>query len=57
MGERRPYVINKGNHFYMADIPVSYVHESDRYLVFADLLFDILDEKPRHLKRPALVGI
>jgi adsorption protein B len=41
-----PYAVRSGNHFFVADDPFSYIHESDRYLVFADLLFDILNEKP-----------
>lgn len=54
--ERMPYVLKSKAHWFVADIPFSYVHEEDRYLIFADLLFDILKEKPRHGKRhPALV--
>lgn len=43
-----PYVIRAKNHFYIADIPFSFMHEKDRYLVFADILFDIVDLPPRH---------
>lgn len=53
--ERRPYAIRKGNRFYVADYPFSYMHEADRYLVFADLLFDVLGAKPRYSgKKPAV---
>ncbi len=52
-----PYVINKGNRYYVADIPFSYIHESDRYLIVCDLLFDILNEKPRWDENLALIRI
>lgn len=56
-GETVPYVIRKRNRFFVADIPFSFMHESDRMLVFADLLFDILNEQPRHHVRPAVVRL
>ncbi len=56
-GERRPYILQKNNYFYVADVPFSYVHESDRYLIFADILFDILKAPPRHTEKLALVRI
>src|SRR4051812_39585615 len=37
-----PYVINGSNFWYVADIPFGYISEEDRYLVFADLLHDII---------------
>lgn len=52
-----PYAIRAGNHFYVADVPFSFIHEADRYFVFADLLFDILNEKPRHNGKYAVVRI
>lgn len=43
-----PYIIRTNNYFYIADVPFSYRERSDRYLVFVDLLFDILGtEVPR----------
>lgn len=56
-GERIPYAIRKKNRFFVADIPFSFMHESDRMLVFADLLFDILGEKPRHDGKYAVVRL
>lgn len=56
-GERRPYILRNNNHFYIADSVFSYMHESDRYLVFSDLVFDILNEKPRHNKKYAVMRI
>jgi len=55
--DKIPYAIRSKNRFYIADIPFSYVHESDRYLVFADLLFDILNLPPRHKERLAVMRI
>jgi len=56
-GEIIPYILRAANHFYVADTPFSYLHESDRYLVFADLLFDVLNEKPRHATKYAFVRV
>ncbi len=51
-----PYILNKLNHWYVADAPFSYVHADDRYLIVADVLFDILKEEPLiKSKRPALL--
>lgn len=55
--EKLPYVIENHNKYYVADIPFSFIHESDRYLVFADLLFDILQETPKHQKKMALIRL
>lgn len=57
-GQVTPYALRLGNRFYVADIPFSYTHEADRYLVLSDLLFDILDERPRYPgKRPAVIRL
>ncbi len=37
-----PYIIQGGNFWYVADSPFAYLGEEDRYVVFADLLHDIL---------------
>ncbi len=55
--ERAPYIIKKENRFYIADIPFSYVHEADRYLIFSDLIFDIINEDPRREEKLAVVRI
>lgn len=55
--EKIPYVLQAKNHFYIADVPFSFMHEADRYFVMADLLFDILEEQPRHNGKYALVRI
>lgn len=41
-----PYFLRSGNKFVIGDLPMSYMHEGDRYFAFADLLFDILGEEP-----------
>ena len=45
-----PYVVHSGNLWYFADIPFSYASEEDRYLVFCDLIHDIvgIDHAPNH---------
>lgn len=54
-GEKIPWAIRAGNRFYISEIPLSYIHESDRYLVFADLLFDILNAVPKHNNKYAII--
>ncbi len=39
-----PYIIKSGNLYYIADMPVENVTQSDRYLLFADLLHDFIGE-------------
>lgn len=50
---RAPYALARGKHWYIADSPFSFISEEDRYLIFADLLFDILEEAPRRGPRQA----
>lgn len=57
---RTPYALVNGRHWYIADSPFSFITEEDRYLIFADLLFDILDEPPLRgpgEKKPALFRV
>jgi uncharacterized protein YdaL len=60
-GKRSPYaLVGGGAHWYVADSPFSYITEKDRYLIFADLLFDMLGEPPRRRpgeKKPALFRV
>jgi uncharacterized protein YdaL len=41
-GEVAPYVLRSGNFWYVADLPFSFIGPRDRYLVFSDLLHDML---------------
>ncbi len=41
-GAETPWAVRSGNLFHLAEAPFAYAHEDDRYLVFADLLFDAL---------------
>lgn len=52
-----PWALKSGNKFYITESPFSYMHEADRYFVFADLLFDILKVEPRHNSKNALLRI
>jgi uncharacterized protein YdaL len=56
-GAHTPYVVRKGDRFYVADNPMSVIDERDRYLIFADLLFDFLKLPPRSEKRFAALRI
>lgn len=40
-----PWTVRSGNLTYIAEIPLSYVTNNDRYLAFSDLLFDALAPK------------
>jgi len=42
--ETVPYIVRSGDFWYVADSPFAYASEQDRYLLFADLLHDILRE-------------
>lgn len=55
--EKTPYLLRKGDHFYIADNPVSVIDERDRYLILADVLFDFLKLAPRTQKRYALARL
>ena len=55
--ERRPWAIQSKNRFLIVEIPLSYVHAADRYFVFSDMLFDILQAAPRHNGKPAVVRL
>ncbi len=40
-----PYILRSGNFWYVADSPFALADERDRYILFADLLHDILGEQ------------
>lgn len=53
-----PYILHHKNWWYVADIPFGYITESDRYQIFADILFDVLNEQPEdNGKHYALVRV
>ncbi len=37
-GDKRPYIVQSGNFWYVADCPVDYMVEGGRHIVFSDLL-------------------
>ncbi|HWS36691.1 MAG TPA: polysaccharide deacetylase family protein [Actinoplanes sp.] len=59
-GSSLPWAVRSGNLTYVSEIPFSYVTHDDRYLIFADLLFDALGpntaERHRALIRIEDVG-
>jgi uncharacterized protein YdaL len=59
-GSTFPWAVTSGNFTYVAEIPFAYVTHDDRYLAFADLLFDVLGntgvERHRGLVRIEDVG-
>ncbi len=46
--KKTPYIIRNKNHWYVADNPFSFICDGDRYFIFADVLFDILNEPPQN---------
>ena len=59
-GSAFPWAVESGNFTYVSEIPFAYVTHDDRYLAFADLLFDVLApataERHRGLARIEDVG-
>lgn len=51
-----PYIIKSGKFYYVADIPFIHITDNDRYLLFSDILHDIIGEK-HHEAHDALVRI
>jgi uncharacterized protein YdaL len=41
-GTQLPYITRSGNFWYVADLPFSFIGPRDRYLVFSDVLHDML---------------
>jgi uncharacterized protein YdaL len=56
-GESEPYALRSDNFWYIADLPFSYTSPHDRYMVLADLLYDMLDRAPIHDDHPALIRL
>ncbi len=57
LAERIPYITHHWNRWFVADVPFSYINEEDRYLIFADVLFDMIDEKPLRQDKLAIVRL
>lgn len=55
-GRRIPYIVTSGNLTYIADSPFSLISPSDRYMLFADMLHDMLGEE-HPVAHPALIRI
>jgi uncharacterized protein YdaL len=51
-----PWATRSGNLTYIGEVPFTYMTESDRYIVFADLLFGIFAPQTAHTRR-ALVRL
>ena len=56
-GKETPYATENNGFYFVADNPFVYIHEQDRYLVFADLLFDFLNLPPRSRRRYAVLRL
>jgi uncharacterized protein YdaL len=50
-GRRVPWAVRSGSLFYVLEAPYPYAHEDDRYLVFADLLFEVLSPDTAERRR------
>lgn len=55
--ERAAYVTVRDGFYFVADNPFLFIHEQDRYLIVADLLFDFLGLPPRRGPRRALLRL
>ncbi len=61
-GNKTPYIVQqslgqRGALFYIADLPFSFIHYEDRYLIFCDVIYDILKEPTPNRKPVALVRL
>jgi uncharacterized protein YdaL len=56
-GSTMPWAVKSGNFTYVAEIPFAYVTHDDRYLAFADLLFDALGTPTTTARHRALARI
>jgi uncharacterized protein YdaL len=50
-GQEVPYIVRGGNLWYVGDLPFTYMAEEDRYLVLADILFDVMQSSHAQSKR------
>ncbi len=48
-GTTAPWAVRSANLTYLSEVPFTYITDSDRYLIYTDLLFDL---PPKHLPRP-----
>jgi uncharacterized protein YdaL len=55
-GRELPYIVRSGNLLYIGDSPFASAGESDRYILFADMLHDILQE-PHEQSHSAILRI
>jgi uncharacterized protein YdaL len=55
-GELKPYIVQSGNFWYVADCPTDYIVEGGRDAAFADLLHDFVGDM-HPVKRTALIRI
>jgi uncharacterized protein YdaL len=42
-GTSFPWAVRSGNLIYVGEVPLSYISQTDRYLVYSDLFFDLLN--------------
>lgn len=49
-----PWAIRSANLTYVAEVPFSWVNENDRYLIYADLLYDALDPDRPEIRQAAV---
>ncbi|MBI5475325.1 MAG: DUF2334 domain-containing protein [Ignavibacteriales bacterium] len=53
-GREVPYIVRIDNFMYIADSPFASATETDRYIYFADMLHDLLDQPHEEKHRPLL---
>ncbi|WP_238007287.1 DUF2334 domain-containing protein [Dactylosporangium sp. AC04546] len=51
-----PWAVRSGNFWYLGEVPYAYISADDRYVAFADMLYDVLDPQAAERHR-ALVRI
>ncbi len=51
---QRPWAIRSGNLTYIGEVPLNYIDESDRYLAFADMFYDLLAPDTEEVQQAAV---
>lgn len=52
-----PWALKANNRFFVTELPFSFIHEADRYFIFADMLFDFLKTEPKHNAKNAVLRL
>lgn len=55
--DETPWAVRLNQKYLFSEIPFFYTHEADRYFIFADLIFDIVNENPLRSQPIAVIRL